>query len=227
LVEEQGGEGGDAAAGEAGAEFFKRAGDAFAGGVFGEVQGGGDGGEGLVFEVTAGEDFAVEGREFEEGGVEMGEQDLVSGRHDGGFLEGGRTAFVEGAAALGALPCLDGVGGDGEEPSDEAGVERGAVSGAFSSEKKKDGLGDVGGGIGVAGLAQRGGVDKVEVGRCEGRGSGSGHLRGLRVHYVRREENRTRNARGQRVAVAAVLEGVVERVGRKRRTQLRPAALAT
>jgi hypothetical protein len=169
-------EGGDTAANEAGAEFVEGADDPFAGSVFGEVHSGGDSGEGLVFEVTAGEDFAVEGREFEKGGVEVVEGDRVGVVHGGGLREGRRTVFVIGAATLGTGVGLDGVDGDGEEPCGEARVGRCAAGGAFAGKQEEDGLGDFGGGVGVAGLTQSGGVDQLEVAGVDaGRGGKGGH----------------------------------------------------
>ena len=154
--------------GEEFAEFFEGAGEALFGGFFGEMEGGGDFGEGVVVVVAEEEGGAVGGGEGGEGGVEVGGEFVgvgggwrvgECGSHGGGLL------FV----FLAALGGAAGVGGaefcDFEEPGgEEFGGAEGV--GAFG-EEEEDGLGDVFGEVG-RGLAFCGGVDEGGVARGEG-----------------------------------------------------------
>jgi hypothetical protein len=72
--------------------------------------------------------------------------------------------FVVVAAGGGAAGFFDGEAGDVEEPTGHVGLLGRAALVDAASEEDEDGLGDVGGEVGVAGLTESGGVDEVEVG---------------------------------------------------------------
>ena len=130
-------------------------------------------------EVAAGDEFAVGGVEGEEGGVEeVGDFGVIGWGCGGG---GGEGAFAAVASEGGAAGFLDDVVGDLEEPAGHALFLRGFAGLGFFEEDEEDGLGDVGGEVGVFGLAECGGVDEVGVlgggcgvgvGRCGHGGSG-------------------------------------------------------
>ena len=82
---------------EDGTEAVEGGEDAFGGGVLGDADGAGDGGEGLVFEVAADEEFAVGRGEGEAGFVETFDFRWVcwrgGGDEGGGFSAAVRSVF--------------------------------------------------------------------------------------------------------------------------------------
>lgn len=162
---EGGGGGGDASTAKLGAEFFEGAVGAFAGGVFGELEFLAEGGEGLLFEETEEDRFAVGGAEVIERVVDFGPKRFPRGGEGGGsgvVLHGEGFRFVEAAALLGAEEGGGRVARAGVEPAGERGVA-GEAQG-FQREVGEDGLGELTCAVRIPGTAtKRGGVHKREM----------------------------------------------------------------
>ncbi len=120
----------------------------------GEVEIAGDFGEGLFLEVALGDEVAVEAGDFEESGVE-GVLDVgqVVRRFVGSGIVLGGGAKLVGLAAEGlAAGGFDEVVGGCEEPRGEEARWRGLAGAGLFEQEDHGGLGDVLGGVGIAGL---------------------------------------------------------------------------
>ncbi len=151
--------------GEIAAQAFDRASQTFARGLFGDAEEGADFLEFAALEKTEQDDFAIGGAQIGECLVEHGhhplDQLLVGiGIGDHLNLRLGGQAFVALSAKLAAANVGGAVASGIEEP---AGKTRGRNTVGFFGENNEDGLGDILGSGGVAGLAQCGGIDEIDV----------------------------------------------------------------
>ena len=159
---DEGGGGDDTLFREIMAQFSNGIVHAFAGGVFAGVQGGADFGIAFLLEEAEGDSVAVLFPETAEGIIQHGQDlapDFGVGFRGEGLHKG--LLFAAGAAVFGAQEIGGGEPGGLIEPAGEDGG-RAQLAGFFGQDDE-DGLGDFLGGVGVAGFAEGGGVDEVDV----------------------------------------------------------------